>query len=166
MKMETLSSVIPLRALQSSLPFGMPDVSPMIRQVTLRREKPSCSREFQPRLTVPDGAIIQGQKSILLMACPFTISTNTPKAASGTRVSASSTSKVAAQVQHQRPRLQHRQRQRQLLQRRRRLSHRQRRGLRLHHGRVLQYLRGRKPQGLHAAFFGNSRSNSRVPEKP
>ena len=137
----------------------------MTRQVTSPKEKPSCLRESQHRLPARAGVIIRGQKSIPLMACPSGISTNMPKAATGTPASASSTSKVAAQVQHQRPRLQHRQRQRQLLQRRQRLSHRQRRGLRLHHGRVLQYLLGRKPQGLHAAFFGNSRSNSRVPEK-
>ena len=45
-------------------------------------------------------AIIRGQKSILLMACPSTISTNMPRAGSGTRVSASSTSRVAAQARH------------------------------------------------------------------
>src|SRR6266568_477955 len=89
--METRSSVILLPIPQSFLLFGMPDVSPMTRQVTLRKEKPSCSRESQHRLAVPAGVIIPGQKSILLTACPSTISINTPQAATGTPVSASST---------------------------------------------------------------------------
>ena len=47
------------------------------------------------------GVIIRGQRSILLMACPSTMSTNMPRAASGTRVSASSTLSAAeARRQH------------------------------------------------------------------
>src|SRR5439155_3928198 len=99
-KMETLSWVIPLPTRQSSLPFGTPDVSPVIRQVTLHKEKPSCLRESQHRLPARAGVIIRGQKSIPLMACPSGISTNMPKAATGTHASASSTSKAAAQAQH------------------------------------------------------------------
>src|SRR5262245_28105202 len=72
----------------------------MIRQVTWVREKPLCSRESQHKLAAPAGVIIPGQKSILLMACPSTISINTPRAATGTRALASLIS--WAEVEHRR----------------------------------------------------------------
>ena len=52
----------------------------MIHQVTWGKEKPSCSRESDST-AAPAGVIIREQKSILLMACPSTISTNMPRAA-------------------------------------------------------------------------------------
>ena len=91
-KRQTRSLVIPLPARQSSLRFATPDVSPVTRQVTLRKEKASCGRESDPRLAARAGVIIPGQKSIPPTAWTSGISTNMPKMATGTRASASSTS--------------------------------------------------------------------------
>src|SRR6266513_1700636 len=143
--METRSSVILLLTRQSSLLFGTPDVSPVTRQVTLRKEKPSCLRESARRLAVPAGVIIPGQKSILLMACPSTISTNMPKAATGTPALASSISGGAEhRLQHQR--------------RRRRLLLHLHQGVHQHQGRAPLRLRGpsascnRSKAGIHESI--------------
>src|SRR5215468_8766682 len=92
MKMETRSWVIPLPAQQFSLLFATPDVSLMTRQVTLRKERASCGRESDSKLVARGGVIIPGQKSIPPTAWTSGISTNMPRAATGTRGSASSIS--------------------------------------------------------------------------
>ena len=120
----------------------------MIHPVTWGKEKPSCSRESDSTVA-PAGVIIREQRSILLMACPSTMSTNMPRAASGTRVSASSTLSAAEarrQHRHQQPP----QRQQQQLQQRRQLLRqllrRLHQGLLQHQGLARRHRRAREPQ--------------------
>jgi len=69
------------------------------RQVTLRKEKPSCLLESQP-LVATAGVIIRGQMSIPLMARASGISTNMPKATTGIRASANFDSRYQGLFQH------------------------------------------------------------------
>src|SRR5882757_8601395 len=118
----------------------------MIRQVTLRKEKPSCSRESDSTVA-PAGVIIREQRSILLMACPSTMSTNMPRAASGTRVSASSTLSAAeARRQHRHQQQQQQQQQQQPQQQQLQLLRRLHQGLLQHQGLARRHRRAREPQ--------------------